>query len=109
VYGTDRRQWFRQAYGRSPFDDYELRCADFQRSWITDPAYRAQAARVRAYAEAKGGDVLTFAQTHWPHYWGLAMPRSLNEVCAEMGISEERTTELLTEIAEATREEQPAS
>jgi hypothetical protein len=107
VFGTDRRQWFRQAYGRSPIDDYELRCADFQQSWLSDPQYRAHAARVRAYAEAEGGDVLTFAQTHWPHFWALEMPRSLSSVCEEMGISEQRTAELLSEIADATREDQP--
>jgi hypothetical protein len=77
----------------------------FHDSWIADPQSRARAERVVAYAESQGGDVLAFAKTHWGHYWGLAMPTSLSYVIEDMGISEERASELLTEIGAATRED----
>jgi hypothetical protein len=100
---ADQRHQFRQLYGRLPVDQYELDCAQFQASWTAKPHSWHRAQRIVAYAEGQGGDVLTFARTHWPHYWGLAMPVSLTAVIAEMGISDERAQQLLRQIGEAVR------
>ena len=100
---TDRRRQFRQVYGRPPLDEHELRCASFRDTWTAKPESLDRAERVVAYAESQGGDVLTFARMHWPHYWHLAMPVSLTCVIEEMGITEERAKQLLQQIGEATR------
>ncbi len=81
----------------------------FRDSWTAKPHSWDHAQRVMSYAESQGGDVLTFAKVHWPHYWGLAMPVSLNQAIDEMGISEERACQLLQQIADATRPEPLAS
>ena len=101
---TERRRRFRQTYGRSARDAYELKCGMFRESWTANPNSWDRAQRVMAYAESQGGDVLTFARMHWPHYWGLAMPVSLSCTIEEMGITEDRACELLAQIGEATRD-----
>jgi len=105
VNATERRREFRQAYGRSPIDEYELKCGMFRQSWTANPASWDRCQRTVAYAEDQGGEVLTFARMHWPHYWGLEMPVSLNCTIEEMGISEERAKQLLQQIGEACRGE----
>ncbi len=101
---ADRIRWFTQQYGRPPIDDYDLECGMFRSSWTQDPATREHARRVVEYAQEQGGDVLEFAKMHWRHYWGLEMPLTLEDTIEEMGITEDRAQELLTQISDATRE-----
>jgi hypothetical protein len=109
VNAAECRRRFRQAYGRSPIDEYELTCGMFRQSWTANPASWDRAQRTVAYAEAQGGEVLTFARMHWPHYWGLEMPVSLSSTIEELGISEDRAKQLLQQIGEACRGAQERS